>query len=449
MNDERMFDQENTEETAGATVENAAEETASAADTGETMEEVAGKVAPETTGAKPAFAVDMSVAEGSIPDYVRTAAPVYDFETSGEKRRTRRPRKRGVGFLGSMIYLIIILLLAGAVALFALSVVKDITGITKDDKEIIVTIPDGATLTDIATILEENGLIDSKMGLLAFAKLTNLSYTYQLGECTLNPKWGYNEMLKALAQQKIVRETVNVTIVEGKTVEQIAELLESNKVCTAADFINAIQTGDFSDYDFIADLPENEDRIYRLEGYIFPNTYNFYLNSDPEDAVRKFLDSFDQQFDEELRQLAAEQGMTVDDVVKLASIVQKEGASKKTMKMVARVFLNRMENKNYQYLQSNATLSYSKNEAILWITEEQMNDKDPYNSYQHKGLPPSAICNPGRQAIEAVLEPDDNDYYFFVTDSESKFYFSKTANEHEKQSAAIRKNGTGIGDGIS
>ncbi len=393
------------------------------------------------------FAVDMTAAEGAIPDYVPALNPVYDFEVVGEKRR--RPRKRGVGFLGSLIYLLIILLLAGILAWFALAVVKDITGIAKDDKEIIITVPEGATLTDIATLLEENGLIDSKVGLLAFAKLTNRSYTYQPGECTLNPKWGYNEMLKALAQTKVVRETVNVTVVEGKTVLQIAELLESNKVCDANDFIKAVQEGDFSDYDFLKDLPDNNDRLYRLEGYIFPNTYNFYINSDPEEAVRKFLDSFDDQFDEELRELAKEKDMTIDEVVNLASIVQKEGASEKTMKMVARVFLNRMDNKNYQYLQSNATLSYSKNEAILWITEEQKSDKDPYNSYQHKGLPPSAICNPGLQAIKAVLNPDDNNYYFFVTDSNSKFYFSKTANDHEKQAAAIRRNGVGIGEGIS
>lgn len=456
MNDEKKLDAAATEETLPVekTVADGAEATAQPVAPMEMSAPEAETVPVQEQAEEPPvvpFAVDMSAAEGTIPDYVRTSQPVYDFETAdGKQRRRRRPRKRGVGVLGGTIYLIVVLLVAVVLALFALSVVKDITGISKDDKEIIVTIPEGATLTDIAVILEENGLIDSRVGLLAFAKLTNRTYSYQPGECTLNAKWGYNEMLKALAQQKVVRETVNVTIVEGKTVEQIAELLEASKVCTAVDFLKVIEEGDFSDdYDFIAALPENQDRIHRLEGYIFPNTYNFYINSDPEEAVRKFLDSFDDQFDQELRQLAADQGMTVDDVVKLASIVQKEGASQKTMKMVARVFLNRMENKNYQYLQSNATLSYSKNEAILWITEEQMNEDDPYNSYKYKGLPPSAICNPGLQAIKAVLEPDDNDYYYFVTDSESKFYFSKTANEHEKQAAAIRKNGTGIGEGIS
>ena len=103
----------------------------------------------------------------------------------------------------------------------------------------------------------------------------------------------------------------------------------------------------------------------------------------------------------------------------------------------------------YPYLQSNATLSYSLGEPLLWMDEEDMKNPDPYNSYNHKGLPPSAICNPGLDAIKSVLYPDDNDYYYFVTDSNSLFYFSKTDSQHQKQVNSIKNNGVGIGEGVS
>ena len=395
---------------------------------------------------KTGFAVDTSAAEHTIPDYHKTAKPVYDFETEPKKKQRRH--KRGFGCLGSTIYLLVVLALAAGISFFALGVVRDITGISKEDAEISVDIPEGATLTSIAKILKEEGLIDSEFGLVAYAKLTKIDYMYQPGTFTLNAKWGYKEMLKAMAVQQVIRETVKVRIVEGKTINSIAAILEENGVCKADDFIDALKTHDYTKYDFIAELPENPDRLYALEGYLFPDTYEFFKESDVDSVVYKFLDNFDKRFSKELRDEAREQGMTVDDVVKFASVVQKEGGSEKTMRMVAGVFHNRLNNNNYLFLQSNATLSYALGVPILWMTEEQMNDPSPYNTYLHKGLPPSAICNPGLQAIKAVLDPDDNDYYFFVTDEESRFYFSKTANEHEKYSNAIRNGPVDTSTGV-
>lgn len=396
------------------------------------------------------YNIDMTEAESSIPDYVKTAMPVYDFEVDGRKHRVRA-RKRGFGCLGSSVYLAVIIALSIVLASFVLTVANDITGLEKKDVEITVEIPDGASLSDIAAVLKDNGLIDNELGLIIFARLFDDSRTYQTGTFVLNPRMGYQEMLKALSQVTEKRKTVNVTVIEGKTIEEIAAILESNGVCTSVEFLKAIEETDFSkDYDFIADIPSNEDRIYKLEGYIFPDTYQFFEASDADDVIKKFLDNFDNRFNEELRAEAKKQGMTIEEVVNLASIVQKEGSSKKTMQMVAGVFHNRLDKPaSYPYLQSNATLSYSLGESLIWMDEEQMKNPDPYNSYVHKGLPPSAICNPGLDAIKAVLYPDDNDYYYFVTDSNSKFYFSKTSSQHEKQVANIKKNGVGIGEGVS
>ena len=397
--------------------------------------------AEETAPAeKTGFTVDTSEAE-LIPDYRKTEQPMYDFETENKKKPRRH--KRGIGWVGSTIYLAIVIAISVGISIFALGIVRDVTGITKSkkDAEVTVEIPQGATLPSIAKILKEKGLIDSEFGLIAYAKLTKTDYTYQPGTFTLNPKWGYKEMLKAMTVQQIVRETVKVRIIEGKTAEDIAALLEENGVCAATDFLDALETHDYTKYDFIKNIPDSAGRLCKLEGYLFPDTYEFYKESDVDQVVTKFLDNFDKRFDQKLRDKAKAKGMTLDEVVKFASVVQKEGVSEKTMKMVAGVFNNRMSNKNYQYLQSNATLSYAIGEPILWMSDEQMKNPSPYNSYTHKGLPPSAICNPGLQAIKAVLDPDVNSYYFFVTDEDRLFYFSKTANEHERFSSAI-KNGT-------
>jgi len=382
------------------------------------------------------FEINTDAAE-QIPDYQKTEKPVYDFEA--QPPRKRHVHKRGVGCLGSTLYLVAVIAVAVGLSIAALGVVRDVTGISKKDASVTVEIPEGATLWSIADILKEKKLIDSEYGLLAYAKIAGINYIYQPGTFTLNAKWGYKEMLKALSVQQNIKETVKVRIIEGKTVNDIAALLEENGVCSAADFTEALETHDYSQYDFIADIPVSEGRIYQLEGYLFPDTYEFFKESDVDTVVKKFLDNFDKRFSAELRAAAAEKGMTVDDVIRLASVVQKEGGSEKTMKMVSAVFQNRLGNKNYLYLQSNATLSYALGEAILWITDEQKENKSPYNTYTHKGLPPSAICNPGLKAIQAVLTPDDNNYYFFVTDKDGRFYFSKTANEHEKYSSQIKK----------
>ncbi len=387
------------------------------------------------------YQIQLPNLDEEIPDYVPAQNPAPIVE---EGKKPRRPAKRGAGCFGTVVYTVAILLVSVFFAVVVLTVLNDITGLVKDDVQIDVTIPEGATLSDIADILQENHIINSAVGLKAYAKITNAGSNYQYGVYTLNPRMGYSELLSALQQQTTFRKTVDVQIIEGRTVEQIAEILEAKQVCSAAEFLDAVNNGDFSDYDFVAQIPDNADRKYRLEGYIFPDTYEFYVADTAENVIRKFLDAFEKRVTEEMRAEAEAQGMTIDELITLASIVQKEGKSQNTMELVSSVFRNRLNNpQEYPYLQSNATLSYALGEAIVWATNEQMNNPDPYNSYTNEGLPPGAICNPGKQAIEAVLANEKSDYYYFVTDDNGLFYFSKTAREHQREVEAIQETGQG------
>ncbi len=392
------------------------------------------------------FVVDVSDATSNIPDY-NPDAPI-DNEAFSKRRfnvETDKRLKRGSGCFTTTIYTIVVLLISVLLAAFVLIIMNDMLGLMKKDEDMIINIPEGVTLSQVADMLQDMDIIDTALGLNLYAQISGDSdIEIKTGDVTVNPKMGYSSLLSAL-KKSVVKEVVTVTVIEGKTIKQIAEQLEESGVCLAADFIYEIQNGDYSSYDFVAEIPESEDRLFALEGYIFPDTYDFYKGESVTNVVKKFLNNFDDRFDEDLRALAEEKDMTVEDVVKLASIVQKEGTTPEIMRKVASVFLNRLDSPStYPYLQSNATISYSTGKSIIWYTEEDISIDDPYNSYSNKGLPPSAICNPGLSAIKAVLNPDETDYYYFVTDDNGLYYFSETARRHEQQVAAIKETGAGI-----
>lgn len=391
------------------------------------------------------FNIDISSITDDIPDYdpnkpqnKRHKAPKYDAKAD-------RMLKKGTGCFTTSIYTIVVLVVSVLLASFVLVILNDMLGLMKNDEDIIINIPEGATISEVADMLQDMDIIDAAIGLKLYANISGKSdLEIASGDITVNPKMGYSSLLKAIKKTN-VKEVVSVTIIEGKTIKQIAEQLEEKGVCKAEDFLKEIQTGDFSSFDFVKAIPENEDRIYALEGYIFPDTYDFYKDDSAENVIKKFLNNFNSRFSDDLRALAEDKGMTIDEVVNLASIVQKEGTSAPVMKYVASVFHNRLNNSSsYPYLQSNATLSYSTGKPIIWYTEEDIALDDPYNSYKYKGLPPSAICNPGLDAIKAVLMAEDTDYYFFVTDDDGLYYFSETSKRHEQQVDAIKETGSGL-----
>lgn len=230
--------------------------------------------------------------------------------------------------------------------------------------------------------------------------------------------------------------TVRVTVPEGYTVEQIAALLEESGACTAAQFREAVQHGDFPDYPFVAQIPlTGEDgtdngRLYRLEGYLFPDTYEFYRNGGGEAAVTRFLQNFANKMT--AWQTALEQcGLTLDEAVTLASIIQKEAKHDVDMPRVSRVLHNRLDSPDYPCLQCDATTKYRRDMAAAgWETRE-----DAYDSYVCRGLPVGAIGNPGLAALTAAVAPSEEEIcagcYFFVTDdANDTVYYSKTYAEH-------------------
>ena len=229
--------------------------------------------------------------------------------------------------------------------------------------------------------------------------------------------------------------TVTVTFPEGFTVAEIAQRLEESDVCSAAEFISASNDIAFLKtlgYSFIDGIDKPKKRPFVLEGYIFPDTYEFYRQEGAEAALLRFLDNTQLKLKAEYYERATEMGYTIDDILTLASIIQEESSEHKYMADVSSVLHNRL-NDPYGRLECDVAIHYIRNtvEASPYITFDSDSVWENYDIYDHQGLPLGPICNSGIHAIEAALSPSDTNYYFFVTDSDWNYYFNETWEAHD------------------
>lgn len=236
--------------------------------------------------------------------------------------------------------------------------------------------------------------------------------------------------------------TVSVTFPEGYTVVQIAELLQENGVCSATDFITLANNYDYVKslgYTFIDGIDEKEKRPYLLEGYVFPDTYEFYRGETAEIALSRFLDNTEQKLTAEYKEKAKASGYTMDEIIAIASIIQEEASEHKHMPNVSSVLHNRLESVDYGRLECDVTINYI-NDCVKdspYIKADVDAVAENYNTYKCAGVPVGPICNPGTHAIEAALAPAETNYFFFVTDEEWNYYYSETYEEHVEKCEAV------------
>lgn len=293
----------------------------------------------------------------------------------------------------------------------------------------------GMTTKEIADNLYDMGLIENKTIYRFLSKFNGFDGEYKVGTYTLCDGLTYDEVMTLLAGEP---ETVKVTFPEGFTTQQIATRLEVNNVVTAEEFLNALETIDVSQYTFLNDIT-GKTRDHRLDGYLFPDTYEFDVKANVEDVIYKMLNRFNELYLPAYYEKAEATGLTVDEVVILASIVEREAKLNSDRPKIAGVFINRMnsEDASLKKMQSCATIRYVfkklYNKDVIKITEEHEKENDPYNTYLYEGLTPGPICSPGIESIKAVLNYEKSDYYFFVLnakDGVGAHIFSKTYQEH-------------------
>ncbi|MBE7066593.1 MAG: endolytic transglycosylase MltG [Ruminococcaceae bacterium] len=294
----------------------------------------------------------------------------------------------------------------------------------------------GSTSEQITADLYEMGLIQNEFVYKFLSKFNGYDNLYKAGTYTLCEGLTYDEIMVILSGTP---ETVRVTFPEGFTTLQIAERLESNGVVDAKEFLYAIDHIDLSSYAFVPAKTENRD--YRLDGYLFPDTYEFDVQANVEDVIYKFLNRFNEVFLPSYYSTAQSLGLTVDEIMILASIVEKEAKIDGERAKIAGVFLNRVNSPdvNLHKWESCATVRYVYKKLygidLINITLENEKEDDPYNTYMYEGFVPGPICNPGLKSIQAALIPEEHEYYYFVynaKDGVGTHIFSHTYAEHLK-----------------
>ena len=321
------------------------------------------------------------------------------------------------------------------VGIWLVGAFSDILGIMKDDSQHEVEVKAGWTTLRMAQEMKRQDVINHPWVFAVYSMLSDSEGTYKSGTYLLDGGMTYDSLISAL-QRKQSNQTVRITFTEGMNVLEIAAMLEENGVCKKSEFLTAVNTGVYN-YDFIPYDAEDSGRFYRLEGYLFPDTYDFYINENVDSVVRRFLNNFNSKFTENLRKKADELGMSVDQVVTLASIIEKEAIDVFEMANVSSVFHNRLlKPQTYPKLQSDVTSFYVKRVIYKTVTTTDEKYTYAYDTYVRNGLPVGAICCPGGAAITAALNPSESEYYYFVTDADGAFYYAKTLAQHN---ANIRK----------
>ena len=357
---------------------------------------------------------------------------VEDISSDSNNPMGRKKRKKKRGLVGLLIQIGIIAVVSTALSLTIIFAAVDILALGKD-KDITIEIPAGSSTAEIARILHEEGAINHPMLFRIFTRFRGVDGTFQSGVWHFNNNVGYDGIIDRLqrdgaqAEQITVRipERSNVAGMEHLNIQSIREILVEAGVVTAESFNTALQTGEFP-FPWINNIP-TERLPFRLEGYLFPDTYNFFENQTAQSgrvAILRMLQRLDEVFTSEHHARATELGMTMHEVLTLASIIQMEADGfHDDMPGVAAIFHNRL-NSSHEYLnflQSDPTRNYAGQGSA-------------FDTYATPGLPPGPLVSPGIDAINAALWPDEAifgaGYYYFVTCTRFYFHFNRTYAAH-------------------
>ncbi len=300
----------------------------------------------------------------------------------------------------------------------------------------LINIPAGSTPQKIADILTEKKVIVTPWQFRIKVKLMNAEHKLQAGLYSFSAADDIGIIIEKLAEGKVaVYDDIRVTIPEGRKITVIAELLESkNVISSAEDFLEAVNEY-LPDYPY---LPQSQGKmLFRLEGYLFPDTYDFFLQSEPKAVIDKLIKRFDQQIYKLYEESNYQGKLSFHELLTLASIVEKEAVLGEERATIAGVFYNRL--KINQALESCATVQYVLKEHKEVLLFEDLKIESPFNTYKYASLPPGPISSVGQASFKAVLEPEKHDYLYFHAIGGGKHHFSKTFAEHQASIAKHRK----------
>ncbi len=355
-----------------------------------------------------------------------------------EKRKAAQRKMVANNARNLAVILAAVITISVVIAVVVVSCINDVLAVhvsDKDKQSVTVEITEGMNTSQVIDALDEAGAIKNAWFCKLAAKFIGyndegyIAHTYEM-----NRSMGLENMLNEIKNNTSgTAKTVTLTFPEGYTADQIIDLLAENNVCSRAKLVETMNTVDFAaDYDFLDEIVNPEQRYNWLEGYMFPDTYEFYLGEDPSSVIKKFLNNFNKKWTDNYTEKADAANLSVDEVIRLASVIEKEAAGS-DMPVVASILLNRLD--AGMRLECDSTSNYIAGNTS-GLTEAQISAYNSlYNTYYCGSLPVGAICNPGIDAVEAVLNAPDTSYYYFIHDANNTLRVAKTLSEHEKNAA--------------
>lgn len=362
-----------------------------------------------------------------------------------KKRRRSGAAKAAMAFL----YVLVVIGASAVLATMGWAWANDLLSLNKAETSAVIEIPEsiitytqvtdenGVTTTRstvdmdyVTDLLKEAGLVEYKFLFKLFGVFSSADEKIVAGTYELDSEMDYRALVSNMSSSSAARQTVDVTIPEGYTIDQLFELLEEEGVSTVEKLRDMSANWDYN-FDWIKSRPLGD--YHRLEGYLFPDTYTFYKGENPKYVLNKMLLNFDKKMDSYLSKPEEEREYSLHDIVTIASLIEKE-TDGEDYKTIASVIYNRLNNTGAEtagFLQIDATLAYLNGGKVPTDADKAIDS--PYNTYLYKGLPAGPIANPGMKALAAAMDPDSSKYYYYVLNPETKRHeFSKTYAEHQK-----------------
>lgn len=355
-----------------------------------------------------------------------------------------------------VIWLVSVIIVGAMAGMFFVAGIDDMLAINRtEEKNVRIEIPANPNLDTVATVLEKNNIIDDKNYFKLFAKFTKADDDFTQGTYDIKTNLDYEAIINFLLSSVNRTDTVEVTIPEGRNVLEIAKLLKEKGALADEDkFLELCNSNHFDDeYSFLKDITNVDDRYYKLEGYLYPDTYTFYENEDAENVIYRFLNNYDSKLTEKQDVPGYDKVTTIEDMLKknrsdytldqvmiVASIIQSEAADTDDMYYISSIIYNRLhadEDMGVKYLGLDSTKFYPYRTQVDVPEDARDTFESSYDTYSKEGLPAGEICNPGMNAIIAALNPKDTNYFYFCHDKDGNAYYASTIYEHNENLANI------------
>ena len=345
------------------------------------------------------------------------------------------------GCLGGVLYSVFVVCVSIILACLGWMAASDMLALNKENYTATVVLPDSIFVTEVVDVTDEEGTVTGhktvrradidylsntlkQAGLIEYrwlfefyCKIAHADEKVRPGEYQLQSSYDYRALIQNMRPNAGSATTVNVTLIEGMTMHEMFVTLERSGVSSYDDLMEAAKQYHFN-YSFISNAEgEEENDPLRLEGFLFPETYNFYTNMQASSAINKFLEQFNSNLNDTVLNKIQESGRSLRDIVTIASMIEKEAADDEERADIASVIYNRL--RADMVLGIDATILYVHPEHEGAPTEEMLKEKSPYNTRRSAGLPPTPICNPGLASFQAALTPSQTDYYYYALDTDT------------------------------